>query len=235
MGIENKFNDYAAKALYYAKEYAAENGHTVIGSEHLLIGLIRETGSIAAKTLQSFGLNEDSALEQLSGLVGMCCVPEDSIRYDYFGRKKSYTPAAKKITERAYDISRQFGGKLAGTEHVLMAILRSGDCVALRLLEAADISTEKMYDVLSEKCMPSLYDNDIQRRTHTPNLDKYSRDLTDLARIGELDEVVGRTREIERAVNILSRRTKNNPCIIGEPGVGKTRHCGGDCSAYSAP
>ena len=222
MGIENKFNDYAAKALYYAKEYAAENGHTVIGSEHLLIGLIRETGSIAAKTLQSFGLNEDSALEQLSGLVGMCCVPEDSIRYDYFGRKKSYTPAAKKITERAYDISRQFGGKLAGTEHVLMAILRSGDCVALRLLEAADISTEKMYDVLSEKCMPSLYDNDIQRRTHTPNLDKYSRDLTDLARIGELDEVVGRTREIERAVNILSRRTKNNPCIIGEPGVGKT-------------
>lgn len=222
MGIENKFNDYTVRAFEYAKEYAIENGNTVIGSEHLLIGLLRVESCIASKTLQIFGFNEETALEHMSSLIGMCCIADETAHYDCFGRKKNLTPAAKKIIERAYDISRQYGSKLIGTEHMLMAILRSGDNVALRIMETANISAEKMYEQLEKKCIPQSYEPDQVKKTHTPTLDKYSHDLTELARNGELDEIIGRNAEIERVINILSRRTKNNPCIIGEPGVGKT-------------
>jgi len=220
MGIENKFNDYCSKALQHAKEYAIENGSNAIGSEHILMGLLRENTGIAAKTLVSFGLSEELALERLNNLIGICYVPDD-IAQGGITRRKPFTPAAKRITERSYDISRQCGCKLIGTEHLLMAIIRSGDNIALRLLNSANIPIEKLYDKLAEKCMP-VYEIDNSKHNHTPTLDKFGKDLTQLAHEGKLDEVIGRTTELERIVNILSRRNKNNPCIIGEPGVGKT-------------
>lgn len=220
MGIENKFNDYCTKALQHAKEYAIENGSNTIGSEHILMGLLRENTGIAAKTLHSFGLSEEIALERLNNLLGICYIPDD-IAQTGITRRKMFTPAAKRITERSYDISRQCGSKLIGTEHMLMAIIRSGDNIAVRLLNAANIPIEKLYDKLAQKCMP-VYENENTKHSHTPTLDKYSKDLTQLAHEGKLDEIIGRTKELERVINILSRRTKNNPCIIGEPGVGKT-------------
>ncbi len=219
MGIDNKFNEYCLKALEHAKDYAKENSSSAIGSEHILMGLLRENTGIAAKTLLSFGLTEEYALETLNTLQGFCYVADD-VATKTFTRKKAYTAVAKRITEKAYDISRQCGSKMIGTEHLLMAIIRSGDSIAVRLLTSANIPTEKLYDKLASKCMPTY---EIESRpSSTPTLDKFSKDLTQLAHSGKLDEIIGRSEELSRVTNILSRRSKNNPCIIGEAGVGKT-------------
>ena len=217
MGIDNKFNDFSSRALDYAKEFAITNGNYAIGSEHILIGLIREGTGIAAKTLQSYGLTESIAIKNINSLTGMCFYDDDTnarkIKRNYF------TPAAIKITERSYDFSRQCKSKYIGTEHILMAIIRSGDNIALRVLIAAEIPVENLFEKLINR--QNLTD-DAPHAKPTPTLDKFGKDITELAKSGKLDKVIGRQKELVRVINILSRRNKNNPCIIGEPGVGKT-------------
>ena len=217
MGIDNKFNDFSTRALNYAKDFAIANGNYAIGSEHILIGLIREGTGIAAKMLQGYGLTEDIAIKKINCLTGIGFYDENinarKIKRNYF------TPAAIKITERSYDFSKQCGSKYIGTEHILMAILRSGDNIALRVLISAEIPVENLFEKLMSR--QNLSTDTLQSKP-TPALDKFGKDITELAKSGKLDKVIGRQKELERLINILSRRNKNNPCIIGEPGVGKT-------------
>lgn len=217
MGIENKFNDFSTRALTLAKEFSTENGSLSIGSEHILIGLLREGNGIASKTLQSFGFTESIAIKKLNSLTGYYFTEDEP--QNIKNKKKFFTPSAIKITERAYDFSRQCGSKYIGTEHLLMAIIRSGDNIAVRLLISCDISLESLFDKLNNRLIPTF---NTEPTKPTPTLDKFGKDLTLLARSGKLDQVIGRNVELERLINILSRRNKNNPCIIGEPGVGKT-------------
>ncbi len=217
LGIDNKFNDFSSRALNYAKEFATENGDYAIGSEHILIGLIREGTGIAAKALSGYGLTESIAIKKINSLAGMYFY--DDLSGARKIKKNYFTPAAIKITERSYDFSRQFGSKYIGTEHILMAILRSGDNIALRVLISAEIPVENLFEKLANRQNQA---GDIPQSRPTPTLDKFGKDITELAKSGKLDKVIGRQKELERVINILSRRNKNNPCIIGEPGVGKT-------------
>lgn len=218
MGIDNKFNEYSVNALQYAKDYAKETGFSTIGSEHLLIGLLRENTGIAAKTLYSFGMTEEYAMETLKSIQNFSYVADDLVTKGIV-IKKQMTPVAKKITDKAYEISKQYGQRLVGTEHILMAILSTNDSIALRIITSANIPKEFLYEKLASKCMPKY---ETEQKSTTPTLDKFSKDLTKLAKLGKLDKTVGRTKELTRVINILSRRNKNNPCVIGEAGVGKT-------------
>jgi len=209
---ETNFTKSAEKALLYAKEYVLEFGQSYMGTEHIMLGMIKEESCVASKILQSMGVTEElfcSAAEDMS--VKSC-------KDDY--ATIGFTPKAKEIIENAYKISSRLKQKSVGTEHILMSVLDDEYNVAIQILKKLNVNLGRLNDKVLVAC--TSMSSEIKQPKKTPNLDKYSRDLTKLASEGKLDNVIGREKEIERAVQILSRRTKNNPCLIGEPGVGKT-------------
>ncbi len=232
--MEERFTNKAKRALELAADEAEGFGHNYIGTEHILLGLLEEGSGVAARTLESHGVTADQVRDMINQLIA----PANPIQMmDASG----YTPKARKILENSYHEAAQFKSQLVGTEHILIAIIKEGDCVAARLLNTLNVNPQKLYvDLLAGMGQDvSAYRGEVDntRRkekssgSNTPTLDSYSRDLTELASEGKLDPVIGREQEIERVIQILSRRTKNNPCLIGEPGVGKTAIVEGLASA----
>ncbi len=218
----DRFTAKAREAIRLAVEAAEELGHGYVGTEHLLIGLIEEGSGVAAQILNAHGVQEEKVMNLVSQLIA----PNNVARLKEPG---AYTPSAKRILENSYREAVRFKAPLIGTEHLLMAILKEGDCVASRLLNTMNVNVQKLYiDLLGAMGEDAPTDREElsqrggRERNATPTLDNYSRDLTSLAQAGRLDPVIGREQEIQRVIQILSRRTKNNPCLIGEPGVGKT-------------
>lgn len=217
----DRFTTKARTAINLAEQAAGRLGHSYVGTEHLLLGLLEEGSGVAARVLIENGVREDKVL----GLISQLIAPDQAVRVREDG---GYTPGARRVLENSYREAVRFKANLIGTEHLLISIIRDNDCVASRLLNTIGVSVQKLYiDVLTamgedapankEELMKSP-----KGKGSTPTLDSYSRDLTELAVKGKLDPVIGRESEITRLIQILSRRTKNNPCLIGEPGVGKT-------------
>ncbi|WP_031548456.1 ATP-dependent Clp protease ATP-binding subunit [Oribacterium sp. FC2011] len=218
----NQFTIQAQRSLQLAIESAEELRHNYIGTEHILLGLRREGTSVASKVLQSNGINEDRIREMISKFIS----PDSNIAVT---DRAGYTPSAKKIMENSMQEAMRAGSRLVGTEHILVALLKDTGCVASRIIATLGGNAQRIYQQLMAVInQDPATDERPQRqsqqpkRSDTPTLDQYSRDLTDMAADGKLDPVIGRSSEIMRVIQILSRRTKNNPCLIGEPGVGKT-------------
>ncbi len=217
-----RFTENAQKALKLAKKAAKINANGYIGSEHLLIGLLEEEEGTAAILLKEAGADADKTETLIANLI-----ISDG---DTQTTGEDYTPRAQRILENSVREADMFHMEKVGTEHILMALLKDTECVAARLLHSMEIDLKKLYmDILNAMGIDeAMYRGLTQSAkaqkdgSDTPVLDQYSRDLTDLASAGELDPIIGRNTEIERILQILSRRTKNNPCLIGEPGVGKT-------------
>ena len=216
----DRFTAKARESINLAVQAAEELGHSYVGTEHLLIGLLEEGSGVAARVLSENGVKK----EKVIGLVSQLISPDQTVRMEENG----YTPSARRVLENSYKEAVRFEARLIGTEHLLISIIRDNDCVASRLLNTIGISIQKLYiDVLAAMGEDAPANKEellkgSRTKGSTPTLDSYSRDLTALAREGKLDPVIGRETEIKRLIQILSRRTKNNPCLIGEPGVGKT-------------
>ncbi len=223
--MQNRFTKKANEALSAAQEVSSELGHGYIGTEHILVGLLRAGGCLAAAVLNNHGVTEDKVRDLMEQLIA----PSGSTAME---EPEGYTPRANRILEASMREAVRFKAALIGTEHILIAMIKETDSIAARLLNTLGVNVQKLYvDILLAMGEDgNLYREDFQNgrprnrngRSSTPTLDQYSRDLTALAREGKLDPVIGRGREIQRVIQILSRRTKNNPCLIGEPGVGKT-------------
>lgn len=219
MDYFERFTEGARRALAFAQESAKELGHNYVGSEHLLLGLIREGGT-AAHAIAYFHVNEEDIHSQAEMLVG---------RGDYqFTDSFGNTPRTKKILELSLYEAKKKKNSYIGTEHILLAILRERDCVAVRILQELSVSLPALQALLVGKYNESLEENgenppdSAPSASPTPVLNEYAHDLTQAAREGELDPVIGRSKEIERIIQILLRRTKNNPVLLGNPGVGKS-------------
>lgn len=221
--MELKLTTQAESALEYAKQAAMEFGQTFVGSEHILVGLIRVSESLASKILEENGVNEDNITEMI--------LDKTSPEYDMsVSEVFRFTPKAQKILEKSTSQAIRLKSATIGSEHILMAVLRESESVAVRLLETLGISTQKIlmdilmasgFDSQSAKAeLKSMKNGNKSKKASI--LEQYSTDLTQLAKEGRLDPIIGRKKEMDRVIQILSRRTKNNPCLIGEPGVGKT-------------
>lgn len=211
-----RFTERAQKVLALAQEEALRLGHNNIGTEHILLGLVREGEGIAAKAPQALGLSPDKIQKEVESLIGNGQEMSQSIHY---------TPRAKKVTELAMDEARKLGHSYVGTEHILLGLIREGEGVAARVLNNLGVSLNKA----RQQVLRLLGDNEsggvasgANSSANTPTLDSLARDLTAIAKEDSLDPVIGRSKEIQRVIEVLSRRTKNNPVLIGEPGVGKT-------------
>jgi ATP-dependent Clp protease ATP-binding subunit ClpC len=217
MAMFGRFTEKAQKVLYQAQEEARAFYHNYVGTEHILLGLIKEDDGIAARVLKNLGVTYEDTKSRVESLIGMGNIPGDVV---------GYTPRAKRVLELSFAEARRLNTNYIGTEHILLGLIREGEGVAVRILMEAGVdfnrAKEEIIKMVSEE--PSGGQNKGQKlkSTNTPNLNQFGRDLTELAREGKLDPVIGREKEIERVIQILSRRTKNNPCLIGEPGVGKT-------------
>ncbi|MGG1678371.1 ATP-dependent protease ATP-binding subunit ClpC [Neobacillus sp. NRS-1170] len=211
-----RFTERAQKVLALAQEEAIRLGHNNIGTEHILLGLIREGEGIAAKALYGLGLGSDKIQKEVENLIGKGQETSQTIHY---------TPRAKKVIELSMDEARKLGHSYVGTEHILLGLIREGEGVAARVLNNLGVSLNKA----RQQVLQLLGSNESGGHqgggavsANTPTLDSLARDLTAIAREGSLDPVIGRSKEIQRVIEVLSRRTKNNPVLIGEPGVGKT-------------
>ena len=223
-----KFTNRANKAIEIANDIALELGHSYIGTEHILYGLAKEENGIASKVLENQNVTADDILNKIEELIGRDEPIENIV---------DFTPRTKRVVESAFIEARKLGYNFIGTEHLLIGILREGDCVAAKILLDLNVNIPKLYNeiikVINEGEDYNSNDdstnnvNGAKRRgkgsyNQTPTLNQFGEDLTKKAEEGKLDPVIGRKQEIERVIEILSRRTKNNPCLIGEPGVGKT-------------
>lgn len=217
------YTDKAKKAVSYANRLSKSMQCNYVGTEHILAGLLREGSGVAAEVLAANNIELDKLLELINELVA----PGEEIAVlDRDGE----TPRTQAVLERAEEIAERFDCDEIGTEHLLLSMIKEGDCAACRLLNTMGANPQKLFiDILGAMGEdPARYRDEIQRgradnsASLTPTLDQYSRDLTALARAGMLDPVIGRKNETERVLQILCRRGKNNPCLIGEPGVGKT-------------
>lgn len=209
---ETNFTKSAERVLIYAKEYVLEFGQSAVGTEHILLGMMKDQECIASKILQSMGVTEELVYSSIEDMVAKDYADE----YVIVG----ITPKAREIIENSYKIAGRMKQKSVGTEHIFLAILDDEFNIAAQVLKKLNVNFGRLQDKALIAC--TSMNSEIKQPKKTPNLDKFSRDLTKLASEGKLDNVVGREKEIERAVQILSRRSKNNPCLIGEPGVGKT-------------
>ncbi len=211
-----RFTERAQKVLALAQEEAVRLGHNNIGTEHILLGLIREGEGIAAKALIALGLGLEKIQDEVESLIGRGQEQPSNI---------AYTPRAKKVIELSMDEARKLGHTYVGTEHILLGLIREGEGVAARVLNNLGVSLNKARQQVlqllgSSEAVSSSHGT--PTNVNTPTLDGLARDLTAMAKEGHLDPVIGRSKEIERVIQVLSRRTKNNPVLIGEPGVGKT-------------
>lgn len=220
--MQSGYTEKAKSALALAARTASRLKTGYIGTEHILVGLLKEKTGVAAKVLAGNGVEEEKVMEMIRELIA----PESVV---VLKEKEGYSPRAEYLLEEAERQAERFGAQLVGTEHILLALLKEGDCVASRLLKTIGASIQRMYvDTLTAMGEdPSLYKEDLSKKPKSKKaaastLEQYSRDLTALAAEGKLDPVIGREDEIRRVIEILSRRSKNNPCLIGEPGVGKT-------------
>ncbi|AOV06493.1 ATP-dependent Clp protease ATP-binding subunit [Sporosarcina ureilytica] len=214
----NRFTQRAQKVLQLAQEEAIRMKHESIGTEHILLGLIREGGGIAAKALEAIEVSFTTIEEGVEKLVGTGTKDVGPIVH--------YTPRAKKVIELSVDESRKLGHSYIGTEHILLALIREGEGIAARVLSNAGVSLnrarQQVLQLLGSNESSSSNSSNNTNSAATPTLDGLARDLTEVAREGQLDPVIGRSQEITRVIEVLARRTKNNPVLIGEPGVGKT-------------
>ncbi|ENN9358084.1 ATP-dependent Clp protease ATP-binding subunit [Listeria monocytogenes] len=210
-----RFTQRAQKVLALSQEEAMRLNHSNLGTEHILLGLVREGEGIAAKALYELGISSEKVQQEVEGLIGHGEKAVTTIQY---------TPRAKKVIELSMDEARKLGHTYVGTEHILLGLIREGEGVAARVLSNLGISLNKA----RQQVLQLLGGGDATgagRQTNTqatPTLDSLARDLTVIAREDNLDPVIGRSKEIQRVIEVLSRRTKNNPVLIGEPGVGKT-------------
>lgn len=225
---ENKFTESAQKAINYSAEAAMELGHNYVGTEHMLLGLLKEGEGVAAKILESNGITYESAEEVIREIL------ETGEPTNHM--PDSFTPRTKYVLERSSIEARRLGHNYVGTEHLLIALLRESSSIASKILISLGANPQKLYSdilgmlsdseggdgVYSEPAASMGEKRKSGGKTDCPTLMKFGRDLTEMARDGKLDPVIGRDKEIERVIQILSRRSKNNPCLIGEPGVGKT-------------
>ena len=219
--MSSQFTDRAQEALAHASKFASRLKQGYVGTEHILAGLLKEQTGVAHKVLTDNHIELQQVIDMIQELIafdGGTGLKE----------RGGYSPRARKILEEAHRQAERFGQKETGTEHLLLAIIKEGENVAVRLLNTLGANVQKLYadTLIAIGQDGNLYKEDLGRRMpgrgRPSTLDQYSRDLTDLAREGQLDPCIGREDEIRRLIQILSRRTKNNPCLIGEPGVGKT-------------
>jgi ATP-dependent Clp protease ATP-binding subunit ClpC len=214
MSMWEPFTERARRSIVLAQEEAQRLGNNYIGTEHILLGIISEGESLAAKVLESLGVNLAKVRQEVEAIVGRGgqTVQQEMV----------FTPRAKRVIELAFEEARQLNHNYIGTEHLLLGLIREGEGVAARVLTNLGVDPAKVRlqttSLLGAEGQPAAP----KGKGKTPTLDAYGRDLTQLARDGKLDPVIGRNLEIERVIQILSRRTKNNPALIGEPGVGKT-------------
>ncbi|MBQ2938704.1 MAG: ATP-dependent Clp protease ATP-binding subunit [Clostridia bacterium] len=225
-----KFTNRANKAIEIANELALKLGHSYIGTEHILYGLAKEGGGVASKVLENQQVMAEDILNKIEELIGRDEPIENIV---------DFTPRTKRVVESAFVEARKLGYNFIGTEHILIGILREGDCIAAKILLDLNVNIPRLYNEIikvinegesynSSEKQSSSNSNSRQRGktkgsyNQTPTLNQFGEDLTKKAEEGKLDPIIGRKEEIERVVQILSRRTKNNPCLIGEPGVGKT-------------
>ena len=216
-----KFTGRAEKALEIANDIAIELGHNYIGTEHLLYGLVKEGTGIANKVLENQNVTAEAVLAKIEELIGT-------------GETRSnqtigFTPRTKRVIENAFREAKRLGSDFIGTEHLLIGIMREADSIAVRIMLDLKVNPQKLYNeivkVINEYDNGEQTEKDVNKHSSynsTPTLNQFGSDLSKLALEGKLDPVIGRKKEIERIIQILSRRTKNNPCLIGEPGVGKT-------------
>src|SRR3989442_13173181 len=215
--MHEKFRDRVRKLMYLAREEAARLQHDYIGTEHLLLGVIREGEGIAATVLNNLGLDLDAIRQAVESMVsstgGTLTIGEIP-----------FTPRAKRVLELSVDEARQLGHNYVGTEHLLLGLIREGEGVAAKVLLELGVDRKRVREETLKLLggAPSSSSSEREERPETPALNQFGRDLTQLAREGKLDPVIGREKEIERVIQVLSRRKKNNPVLIGEPGVGKT-------------
>lgn len=219
----DKFTKRARRVLTFAQEEAQRLSHNYIGTEHILLGLIREEEGLAAKVLKEMGVDQTRVRQVIKEIVGEGQAAS--------GARLSLTPRTKRVIELAVDEARRMGHHYIGTEHLLLGLIREGDGIAVNVLKSMGVSPDKIRTNLSKAVMEAApypaegAQQQPQKKrgeSKTPLLDQLAIDLTALAEDGKLDPVIGRQKEIERVIQILSRRTKNNPALIGEPGVGKT-------------
>jgi ATP-dependent Clp protease ATP-binding subunit ClpC len=223
--MQTPYTVKAKKAIEIAGRMSKNLHHSYIGTEHILVGLLKEGTGVAAQVLKDNGVEAENVLELIRDLIA----PEEGIA---LAEREGYSPRAQRVLDNAAKEAMRFRSAQIGTEHILIAIIKETECVASRLLNTLSVNIQKLYvdTLIAMGEDASLYKEDFQngrpgRRKSadgTPVLDQYSRDLTELAKEGSLDPLVGRQKEIDRVIQILSRRSKNNPCLIGEPGVGKT-------------
>ena len=222
--MEIKFTPQAQMAIEYAEQVMTDFRHGYLGTEHLLVGLIHAKNSVAQKALEACGITEEDILDKIKDIIGMGGSPLVATR--------DFTPRVKRIFEMSTQLAKQLGSESIGTEYLLISVLKEKNCIAVKLLETLGINISKLLSVLMEMLTGSTQKTEASfsttkagepvTKSTTPTLDKFSRDLTTFAREGKFDPIVGREKEIDRVIQILSRRTKNNPCLVGEPGVGKT-------------
>ena len=219
-----KFTKRAEKALEYAGDLAQGFGHNYIGTEHILYGLVKEGSGVASQVLNMQKITAENVVEEIEVLIGK---GDKSQNRGEIG----FTPRSKRVIENAFLEARKLGSEFIGTEHLLIGIMREGDSVAVRIMMDLNVNPQKLYNeivkVINEDENAGVSDKQPKGKTRgsynqTPTLNQYGTDLTKKATEGKLDPVIGRKDEIQRVIQILSRRTKNNPCLIGEPGVGKT-------------
>jgi len=210
-----RFTERAQKVLALAQEEATRLHHAGVGTEHILLGLVREGDGIAAKALISLGVSAEKVQQEMEKIIG----PGQSQSV-----AMTYTPRAKKVIELSIDEARKLNHSYVGTEHILLGLIREGEGVAARVLGNLGVSMNKARQQVLQLLGGDASETgpDKESSVGTPTLDSLARDLTQMARDGKLDPVIGRSNEIERVIQVLSRRTKNNPVLIGEPGVGKT-------------
>lgn len=210
-----RFTERAQKVLALAQEEASRLKHPGVGTEHILLGLVREGEGIAAKSLTALGVSTEKVQSEVEKIIGTGQSQTSAM---------TYTPRAKKVIELSIDEARKLNHTYVGTEHILLGLIREGEGVAARVLANLNISLSKARQQVLQLLGGDVVEggSDKDSAAGTPTLDALARDLTQMARDGKLDPVIGRSNEIERVIQVLSRRTKNNPVLIGEPGVGKT-------------
>ncbi len=219
--MQGKFTQKAQEVVKKAQEYAGQLGHNYLGTEHILLGLSSVADSVSAKAIESQGINNNDILEKVEEVIG-AGTPGAAVA--------GYTPRVKRILDRSVQEAVNMGSGYVGTEHILIALLNESDCIAVKLLLSLGVNLQRMFEdimnMLGEGESPSggtgMGQPKAAGNSSTPTLDKYSRDFTKMAQDDKFDPIVGRDNEIERVIQILTRRTKNNPCLVGDPGVGKT-------------
>ena len=215
-----KFTNRAKKVIEIANDKSIELGHNYIGTEHILYGLVKEGEGIASKVLTNKGITSEKVLKEIQEMLGNGKEIKESL---------GFTPRSKRVLENAFLEAKRIGYNYIGTEHLLLAILKEEDSIAVKIIIELNVEIPQIYNEIAKVINEEIYNennketsNNKHQNSQTPLLNQYGEDITEKAEEGKFDNIIGREKEIERMIEILSRRTKNNPCLVGEPGVGKT-------------